>query len=84
MMGVDSMLPYTPPLLIVKVPPAISSILMLPSRAFLPSMLMVCVGVGGGGGDTQVHDVAALADDAGHSPTTRCRCCPHERYCPTC
>jgi hypothetical protein len=42
MMGVDSMLPYTPPLLIVKVPPAISSILTLPSRALLPNMLMVC------------------------------------------
>jgi hypothetical protein len=42
MMGVESMLPYTPPLLMVKVPPAISSMLMVPSRAFLPRPLIVC------------------------------------------
>jgi hypothetical protein len=41
MMGVDSRLPYTPPLEIVKVPPAMSSMPMVPSRAFLPSMFMV-------------------------------------------
>lgn len=50
MMGVDSMLPYTPPLLMVKVPPAISSMLMVPSRAFLPRLLMVCNGSGTGRG----------------------------------
>jgi hypothetical protein len=43
MMGVDSMEPYTPPLLMVNVPPAMSSMAMVPSRAFLPSMLMFCV-----------------------------------------
>lgn len=52
MIGVLSMLPYTPPLLMVNVPPAISSIEMLPSRALRPSSLMrcvwVCVGAGGG------------------------------------
>ena len=36
MMGVDIMDPYTPPLLMVKVPPAMSSMLMVPSRAFFP------------------------------------------------
>ena len=36
MMGVLIMEPYTPPLLIVKVPPAMSSMLIVPSRAFLP------------------------------------------------
>lgn len=40
MIGVDSMLPYTPPLLMVKVPPAMSSMLIVPSRAFLPSALI--------------------------------------------
>lgn len=40
-MGVESREPYTPPLLMVKVPPAMSSILMVPSRAFLPRPLMV-------------------------------------------
>jgi hypothetical protein len=49
MMGVDSMEPYTPPLLMVKVPPAMSSMEMVPSRAFLPSRLMFC-GAGAGGG----------------------------------
>ena len=42
MMGVDSRLPYTPPFEMVKVPPAISSMLMVPSLAFLPRPLMVC------------------------------------------
>lgn len=37
MMGVLIMLPYTPPLLMVKVPPAMSSMLIVPSLAFLPS-----------------------------------------------
>lgn len=37
MMGVDNREPYTPPLLIVKVPPDISSMLRVPSFAFLPS-----------------------------------------------
>lgn len=41
MMGVDNSEPYTPPLLMVKVPPAMSSMLMVPSRAFLPSALIV-------------------------------------------
>ena len=42
MMGVDSREPYTPPLEMVNVPPAISSMLSVPSRAFLPSALIVC------------------------------------------
>lgn len=42
MIGVDSRLPYTPPLEMVKVPPAISSMPMVPSRAFLPKALMFC------------------------------------------
>ena len=42
MMGVDSREPYTPPLEMVKVPPAMSSMEMVPSRAFLPRALMVC------------------------------------------
>eukprot|EP00955_Chlamydomonas_euryale_P114645 366294-Chlamydomonas_euryale.AAC.6 len=37
MIGVDIIEPYTPPLEMVKVPPAMSSIEMVPSRAFLPS-----------------------------------------------
>lgn len=40
MMGVLMRLPYTPPLLIVKVPPAMSSMEMLPSLAFLPNSVM--------------------------------------------
>jgi len=42
MMGVDSSEPYTPPLVMVNVPPAISSMLSVPSRAFLPRPLIVC------------------------------------------
>ena len=42
MMGVDSMLPYTPPLEMVKVPPAMSSMEIVPSRAFFPSAAMAC------------------------------------------
>jgi hypothetical protein len=42
MMGVDSSEPYTPPLLMVNVPPAMSSMLIVPSRAFLPSRPMAC------------------------------------------
>ena len=42
MMGVERRLPYTPPLEMVKVPPAMSSMLIVPSRAFLPSALMFC------------------------------------------
>ncbi len=42
MMGVDSRLPYTPPLEMVNVPPAMSSMLIVPSRAFLPRPLIVC------------------------------------------
>ena len=41
-MGVLKRLPYTPPLLMVKVPPAMSSMLIVPSRAFLPSLLISC------------------------------------------
>ena len=36
MMGVDNMEPNTPPLLMEKVPPVISSMPSLPSRAFTP------------------------------------------------
>lgn len=42
MMGVEIKEPYTPPLLIVNVPPAMSSMLMVPSRAFLPKAAMDC------------------------------------------
>ena len=42
MMGVDIIDPYTPPLLMVKVPPAMSSMLMVPSRAFLPRAPRFC------------------------------------------
>ena len=42
MMGVDSKLPYTPPFEMVNVPPAMSSIPIVPSRAFLPRALIVC------------------------------------------
>ncbi len=51
MMGVLIMEPYTPPLLMVKVPPAMSSMLMVPSRAFLPMAPRPCGvrGVGGAG-----------------------------------
>ena len=37
MMGVDSMLPKVPPLLMEKVPPVSSSMPSLPSRAFWPN-----------------------------------------------
>ena len=40
MIGVLSRLPYTPPFEMVKVPPAMSSTEMVPSRAFLPKALM--------------------------------------------
>ena len=40
MIGVLSRLPYTPPFEMVKVPPAMSSTEMVPSRAFLPRALM--------------------------------------------
>ncbi len=39
-MGVLSMLPNTPPLVMVKVPPVISSMLSLPSRALIASSLI--------------------------------------------
>ena len=39
-MGVPIKLPYTPPFEIVKVPPAMSAIEMVPSRAFLASALI--------------------------------------------
>jgi hypothetical protein len=55
MMGVDSRLPYTPPLLMVKVPPAMSSMLMVPSRAFLPSSVNFCERHAGAGDDGQAH-----------------------------
>ncbi len=42
MMGVDSIDPYTPPLLMVNVPPAISSMLMVPSRALRARSFMAC------------------------------------------
>ena len=42
MIGVDSKEPYTPPLEMVNVPPAMSSMLMVPSRAFFPKELIVC------------------------------------------
>lgn len=43
MMGVDSREPYTPPLLMVKVPPDISSMLSVLSLAFLPSATISCI-----------------------------------------
>jgi hypothetical protein len=43
MMGVPMREPYTPPLLMVKVPPAMSSMLMVPSLAFLPRAAIVCM-----------------------------------------
>ncbi len=42
-MGVLNKLPYTPPLEMVNVPPAMSSIEMVPSLAFLPRALIACV-----------------------------------------
>jgi hypothetical protein len=42
MMGVPNRLPYTPPLLMVKVPPAISSMDSSPSRALRPRSEIVC------------------------------------------
>ena len=39
-MGVDNMEPNTPPLVMVKVPPSISSILILPSRALIANLLI--------------------------------------------
>ena len=40
MMGVLNRLPYTPPFEMVNVPPAMSSMEMVPSLAFLPSALI--------------------------------------------
>ena len=40
-MGVLSMLPNTPPFVMVKVPPVISSMVSLPSRAFTASSLIL-------------------------------------------
>src|SRR5690242_13131613 len=64
MMGVDIMEPYTPPLLMVNVPPAMSSMLMVPSRAFLASSLMLCV------------CVVSVVGEARVPWPARCGCCP--------
>ena len=69
MMGVDSSEPYTPPLLMVKVPPAMSSMLIVPSRAFLPSAFIVC-------GSTRIchvsHQHPVSGCSARHAPSLHC------------